>query len=138
MMTLSTGCAQKAVVQQTSEIKELERLELNASLPPKGVPVEIKVDGTSYAGFDLNGMNALNQYAAQAKANTEALNTLVMAHNAVIDQHNLLVKYAKQQENRANENYKLYVEEYNERQNDKRWFTLERLFLQLVIVGLAL
>ena len=27
---------------------------------------------------------------------------------------------------------------HNERQNDKRWFTLERLFLQLVIVGLAL
>ncbi len=123
---------------QTSEIKPLENLELSATLPAKPMPVVIKVDGTEYGAFDLNGMNQLNVYAAQAKANTEALHTLVVAHNAVVDQHNLLVTYAKQQENRANENYKLYVEEYNERQNDKRWFTLERVVLQLVIIGLAL
>lgn len=102
------------------------------------MPVVVKVDGTEYGAFDLSGMNSLNQYAAQAKANTEALNTLVDAHNAVIDQHNLMVTFAKQQETRANDNYRLYVEEYNERQNQKRWFTLERFLLQAVILGLAL
>ena len=84
-------------------------------------------------------MNQLTDYAKQAKANTEGLNLLVTAHNQTIDQHNLMVDIAKQQEARANQNYALYVKEFNAHESDKQWWTLEKIVWQAIaIIGLAL
>lgn len=92
-----------------------------------------------YAAFSVESMNQLTDYAKQSKANTEALNALVKAHNAVVDQHNILVDVALQQEARANQNYELYVQEYNAHERDKQWFTVEKIFWQaLAVIGLAL
>lgn len=75
----------------------------------------------------------------QARQNTDGLNQLVVAHNQVIDQANLLVDIAKQQEARANSNYALYVEEFNAHERDKTWWSVEKIFWQaLAILGLAL
>lgn len=84
-------------------------------------------------------MDQLTAYAIQAKQNTDGLNKLVDAHNQTIEQTNLLVDIAKQQEARANSNYALYVEEFNAHERDKTWWSVEKIFWQaLAILGLAL
>jgi hypothetical protein len=91
------------------------------------------------AAFSLSEMNQLNDYAKQAKANTEGLNLLVVAHNQTIAQNNLMVDIAKQQEARANDNYALYVREFNAHEQDKTWWAVEKIFWQaLAIIGMAL
>jgi len=84
-------------------------------------------------------MDQLTAYVTQAKQNTEGLNKLVAAHNQTIEQNNLLVDIAKQQEARANSNYALYVEEFNAHERDKTWWSVEKIFWQAIaILGLAL
>jgi len=84
-------------------------------------------------------MDQLTAYVTQAKQNTEGLNKLVDAHNQTIEQNNLLVDIAKQQEARANSNYALYVEEFNAHERDKTWWSVEKIFWQAIaILGLAL
>lgn len=112
---------------------------MSASLPEKPIPKAVTVDGTPMTAFTLTQMNQLNDYAKQAKANTEGLNLLVSAHNQTIAQNNLMVDIAQQQEKRADENYALYVKEFNAHERDKTWWTVEKIIWQAVaIIGLAL
>ena len=112
---------------------------MQATLPDKPVPKSVTVNGEKLAAFTLSDMNQLTDYAKQAKANTEGLNLLVVAHNSTIEQTNLMADLAKQQEARANANYALYVNEFNEHQSDKTWWSVEKVLWQAIaIIGLAL
>lgn len=84
-------------------------------------------------------MDALTDFAKQSKKNTEALQTVVETQNATVRQYNMLVDITRQEEERADRNYDLYVREYNAHQSDRRWFEVEKLFWQaLAVIGLAL
>lgn len=108
-------------------------------MPNKPAAKKVSVDGVSYMAFDLTGANQLDTYANQAKANTEALKSLSVAHNQTINQYNLMVDIAKQQEARANQNYVNYQNAVEEHDNDKKWWAVEKVFWQaLAIIGLAL
>jgi hypothetical protein len=121
------------------QLKKLEKITLQASLPERPTPLAIQSDGKEYAGFTLTQLDQLSDYAKQSKKNTDGLNLLAGAHNQTIDQYNLMVDIAKQQEARANENYARYVQEFDDHQNDKRWWSVEKIFWQAIaIIGLAL
>ena len=141
LILLISACAQNTntMPPATMQLQKLEKTTLQASLPEKPIPKSVTVDGVPLAAFSLSEMNQLTDYAKQAKANTEGLNLLVTAHNQTIDQHNLMVDIAKQQEARANQNYALYVKEFNAHESDKQWWTLEKIVWQAIaIIGLAL
>ncbi|MNV83406.1 hypothetical protein D3C71_1772090 [compost metagenome] len=96
-------------------------------------------DGTEYSGFDLNGMDQLNTYAKQAEANTQSLKTLVTAHNATIQQRNLLTTLVRQQEERGNTYSRLYTESQNQLESERRYNAIEKAIMQaLIVIGLAL
>jgi hypothetical protein len=121
------------------QLKKLEKITLQASLPERPTPLAIQSDGKEYAGFTLTQLDQLSDYAKQSKKNTDGLNLLAGAHNQTIEQYNLMVDIAKQQEARANENYARYVQEFDDHQNDKRWWSVEKIFWQAIaIIGLAL
>ena len=112
---------------------------MQASLPERPTPTPLAVDGIEYAGFTVTQLDQLTDYTKQSKKNTDGLNLLVTAHNQTIDQYNLMVDIAKQQEARANENYARYTQEFEDHQTDKRWWAVEKIFWQaLAIIGLAL
>lgn len=112
---------------------------MQASLPERPTPLSIQANGVEYAGFTLTQLDQLSDYAKQSKKNTDGLNLLATAHNQTIDQYNLMVDIAKQQEGRANDNYTKYLQEFDDHQNDKRWWAVEKIFWQaLAIIGLAL
>lgn len=141
LILLLPACAQQMSNQPPApmQLNKLEKTTLSASLPDKPIPKAVTVDGEKMAAFSLSEMNQLNDYAKQAKANTEGLNLLVVAHNQTIAQNNLMVDIAKQQEARANDNYALYVREFNAHEQDKTWWAVEKIFWQaLAIIGMAL
>lgn len=97
------------------------------------------VNSVDYAGFTVTQLDQLTDYVKQAKKNTDGLNLLVKAHNQTIEQYNLMVDVAKQQEARANEYQARWVQEVEDHQTDQRWWQIEKIFWQtLAIVGLAL
>jgi hypothetical protein len=121
------------------QLKKLDKITLQASLPERPTPLSIQANGVEYAGFTLTQLDQLSDYAKQSKKNTDGLNLLATAHNQTIDQYNLMVDIAKQQEGRANDNYTKYLQEFDDHQNDKRWWAVEKIFWQaLAIIGLAL
>lgn len=136
------GCMTQKQLQQSPELqlKKSEKITLQGSLPQKPNPSSITaLDGKEYSAFTVTQMDQLTAYVTQAKQNTEGLNKLVDAHNQTIEQNNLLVDIAKQQEARANSNYALYVEEFNAHERDKTWWSVEKIFWQAIaILGLAL
>lgn len=112
---------------------------MQASLPERPIPTPLVVDGKDWAGFSVTQLDQLSDYAKQASANTKGLNLLTQAHNQTIEQYNLMVDIAKQQEARANEYQARYVQEFEDHQSDRRWWQIEKIFWQtLAIVGLAL
>lgn len=112
---------------------------MQASLPQRPDPTPLVVNNVDYAGFTVSQLDQLTDYTKQAAANTKGLNLLAQAHNQTIEQYNLMVDIAKQQEARANENYARYAQEFEDHQNDQRWWKIEKIFWQaLAIVGLAL
>lgn len=123
-----------------TEFQDLKPISLDAQLPvrPQGVLVT-GADGTEYSGFDLNGMDSLNTYAKQAEANTQSLKTLVTAHNATIQQRNLLTTLVRQQEERGNTYSRLYTESQNQLESERRYNAIEKAIMQaLIVIGLAL
>lgn len=142
ILILLLGCTSQKPLTTPPELqlRPSEKLTLQASLPQKPSPISITaVDGKRYAAFDVKGLDQLTDYVEQSKQNTAGLNLLVAAHNQSVEQNNLLIGIAKQQEARANTNYALYVEEFNAHERDKTWWSVEKIFWQaLAIIGLAL
>lgn len=120
-------------------LQKLQPVQMQATLPPKPDITAAQVDGKEVAVLDLANTRKLTDYVRQSKANTEGLNLLVAAHNQTIEQHNLVVDVALQQEQRANQNYALYLKEQQDHERDKTWWAVEKVFWQaLAIIGLAL
>jgi hypothetical protein len=123
-----------------TEFEDLKPVSLDPQLPERPLGVSVTAtDGTEFVGFDLNGMNQLNTYARQAEANTQALKTLVSAHNETIIQRNLLTTLVRQQEDRGNMYSRLYTESQNQLDSERRYNAIEKAILQaLIVIGLAL
>lgn len=122
-----------------TEFQDLKPISVDAKLPERPVGVLVSSDGNEYVGFGLSDMNELNTYAKQAEANTVALKNLVVAHNATIQQRNLLTTLVKQQEERGNMYSRLYTESQNQLESERRYNAIEKAIMQaLIVIGLAL
>lgn len=138
-----SGCAASVVPVESSDrysgLAPTAKLDAQpVSLPPLS-RLEIKqFDGVPYATVDAQGVNRLNAYEVAAKQNTEALRQLLIAHNGLIDQRNLMLQTLSLEEERANFFQQKYAETENARRQQYQEFSTELLIHKTMIVFMGL
>lgn len=138
-----TGCGTTQVPVETSDryskLVPTEKLDAQAVDLPKPDKLQIKqIDGTSYAVLDSVGVQKLSAYEAAAKQNTEALQLLIVAHNGLVDQRNVMLQTLTLEEDRANFFQQKYAETENSRRQQYQEFQTELVIHKAVIVFMGI
>lgn len=83
-----------------TEIEKVPTVAAPSPLPP--LPKAVKID-QNHAGFDLNGMNMLQEYREAAEARQVYLQQMVVAYNSMVERDVLAVRALRAEEQRAND-----------------------------------
>lgn len=103
-VSLLFGCASNTYEyvgqDKYTEIKNVPAVTAPSPLPP--LPKAVKID-QNHAGFDLNGMNMLQEYREAAEARQIYLQQMVVAYNSMVERDELAVRALRAEERRAND-----------------------------------
>lgn len=137
------GCGTQPVAVESSDryaqLQPAEKLNAQAAPLIARDKLQIKsVDGTPYAVLDSVGVQKLSAFEQAAKQNTEALQQLIVAHNGLVDQRNVMLDTLRLEEERANFFQQKYAETENARRQQYQEFNTELLIHKAMIVFMGI
>ncbi|MNV81468.1 hypothetical protein D3C71_1751350 [compost metagenome] len=88
--------------------------------------------------LDSVSVQKLTAYEQAAQKNTEALNQIIVAHNGLVDQRNVMLQTLTLEEERANFFQQRYAETENARRRQYQEFSTELLIHKTMIVFMGI
>lgn len=137
-VSLLLGCASNTYEyvgqDKFTEVEKVPTVAAPSPLPP--LPKAVKID-QNHAGFDLNGMNMLQEYREAAEARQVYLAQMVEAYNSMVERDVLAVRALRAEERRANDAEFSALVASKELEQERKSRKLETFLYRVGLVALS-